>query len=190
MRVRPEVSELSSEGAIRLNGFEIPALTTRRAETTVELGSGQSFMIGGLLRNSGNNTIEHDALPRRPADPRRAVPLEQLPPQRDRAGHRRHALSGPAGQRQRRSRCRPTATARRRRRSASCSASEHDGRTGERRPVPGVGGAADGRAGRRRDRQRRSAPAPRRRRRSSRRSAPAALPPRQTAAAAQPGFNF
>ncbi|MFC7498170.1 type II and III secretion system protein family protein [Enterovirga sp. GCM10030262] len=58
MRVRPEVSELTSEGAITLNGFEIPALTTRRAETTVELGSGQSFMIAGLLRNGGNNTVD------------------------------------------------------------------------------------------------------------------------------------
>jgi pilus assembly protein CpaC len=58
MRVRPEVSELSSEGAITLNGFRVPSLTTRRAETTVELGSGQSFMIGGLLRNGGQNTVE------------------------------------------------------------------------------------------------------------------------------------
>ena len=58
MRVRPEVSELSSEGSIRLNGFEVPALVTRRAETTVELGSGQSFVIAGLLRNGGNNSIE------------------------------------------------------------------------------------------------------------------------------------
>ena len=58
MRVRPEVSELTTEGGIRLNGFEIPGLTTRRAETTVELGSGQSFMIAGLLRNSATNTIE------------------------------------------------------------------------------------------------------------------------------------
>ena len=58
MRVAPEVSELTSEGAIRLNGFDVPALTTRRAETTVELGSGQSFMIAGLLRNTANNTIE------------------------------------------------------------------------------------------------------------------------------------
>jgi pilus assembly protein CpaC len=57
MRVRPEVSELSQEGAIQINGFTIPSLTTRRAETTVELGSGQSFMIGGLLRNSSGNTI-------------------------------------------------------------------------------------------------------------------------------------
>jgi pilus assembly protein CpaC len=58
MRVRPEVSEISSAGAVKLNGFEVPALTTRRAETTVELGSGQSFMIGGLLSNNRNNTVE------------------------------------------------------------------------------------------------------------------------------------
>ena len=58
MRVRPEVSELSSEGSITLNGFEVPSLVTRRSETTVELGSGQSMVIAGLLRNSGNNSIE------------------------------------------------------------------------------------------------------------------------------------
>jgi pilus assembly protein CpaC len=58
MRVRPEVSELSADGAIALNGFSIPAVTTRRAETTVELGSGQSFMIGGLLRNANVNSIQ------------------------------------------------------------------------------------------------------------------------------------
>ncbi len=58
MRVRPEVSELSNEGSITLNGFEVPALTTRRAETTVELGSGQSFMIAGLLRNANTNNVD------------------------------------------------------------------------------------------------------------------------------------
>ncbi|CAN5394451.1 type II and III secretion system protein family protein [soil metagenome] len=57
MRVRPEVSQLSTDGAVTLNGFTVPALTTRRAETTVELGSGQSFMIGGLLQNNNTNTI-------------------------------------------------------------------------------------------------------------------------------------
>jgi pilus assembly protein CpaC len=51
------VSELSSQGAITLNGFQVPALTVRRAETTVELGSGQSFMIAGLLSNNAQNTI-------------------------------------------------------------------------------------------------------------------------------------
>nr|WP_231739337.1 type II and III secretion system protein family protein [Novosphingobium sp. FSW06-99] len=57
LRVRPEVSELSSQGAVTVSGFSIPALTVRRAETTVELGSGQSFMIAGLLSNNSTNTI-------------------------------------------------------------------------------------------------------------------------------------
>ena len=57
MRVRPEVSELSNEGSLRLAGFNVPALTTRRAETTVELGSGQSFMIAGLLRDAHTNDV-------------------------------------------------------------------------------------------------------------------------------------
>jgi pilus assembly protein CpaC len=58
MRVRPEVSQLDDANGVTLNGFRVPALTTRRAETTVELGSGQSFMIGGLLQNSTNNSID------------------------------------------------------------------------------------------------------------------------------------
>lgn len=58
LRVRPEVSELSSEGAVTLGGFTIPALTVRRAETSVELGSGQSFMIAGLLKNYSQNAIK------------------------------------------------------------------------------------------------------------------------------------
>lgn len=58
MRVRPEVSQLTTAGAVQLNGFTIPALSTRRVETTVELGSGQSFMIGGLLQNTQNNAID------------------------------------------------------------------------------------------------------------------------------------
>ena len=58
IRVRPEVSELSSQGAVTLEGFQIPALTIRRAETTVELGSGQSFMIAGLMSNNAQSTID------------------------------------------------------------------------------------------------------------------------------------
>lgn len=58
MRVRPEVSDLTQNGAIQLNGFTIPALSTRRTETTVEMGSGQSFMIGGLLQNTHNNSFD------------------------------------------------------------------------------------------------------------------------------------
>ena len=58
IRVRPEVSELSSQGAVTVGGFSIPGLTVRRAETTVELGSGQSFMIAGLMSNNAQNTID------------------------------------------------------------------------------------------------------------------------------------
>lgn len=58
MRVRPEVSDLSERGAIKLRDLEIPALATRRAETTVELGSGQSFAIGGLISNTTRNNLD------------------------------------------------------------------------------------------------------------------------------------
>ncbi|RJF85411.1 type II and III secretion system protein family protein [Sphingomonas cavernae] len=58
MRVRPEVSQLTDAGSVKLNGFTIPGFSTRRAETTVELGSGQSFMIGGLLSSNHNNSVD------------------------------------------------------------------------------------------------------------------------------------
>jgi pilus assembly protein CpaC len=58
MRVRPEVSQLDEANGVTLGPVRVPALTTRRAETTVELGSGQSFMIAGLLQNSGNNSVD------------------------------------------------------------------------------------------------------------------------------------
>jgi len=57
MRVRPEVSELSDAGSLKLSSTVVPSLTTRRAETTVELGSGQSFMIAGLLQNKNSNNV-------------------------------------------------------------------------------------------------------------------------------------
>jgi pilus assembly protein CpaC len=57
MRVRPEVSQLDDSAAVKLNGFSIPGVSTRRAETTIELGSGQSFIIGGLLSNSSGNSV-------------------------------------------------------------------------------------------------------------------------------------
>jgi pilus assembly protein CpaC len=58
LRVRPEVSQLSAAGSVTIGGVQIPALTTRRAETTVELGSGQSLMIAGLMQNSHDNLID------------------------------------------------------------------------------------------------------------------------------------
>jgi len=52
------VSELTTQGSVNLGGYSIPGITVRRTETTVELGSGQSFMIAGLLSNNSQNTIQ------------------------------------------------------------------------------------------------------------------------------------
>lgn len=57
LRVRPEVSQITTTGQVQIQGFTIPALTTRRAETTIELGSGQTFAIGGLLQNNISDTV-------------------------------------------------------------------------------------------------------------------------------------
>jgi pilus assembly protein CpaC len=61
MKVNPEVSQLSNEGAVRIEEIQVPSLTTRRAETTVELASGQSFAIAGLLQN--NSSFDHSRVP-------------------------------------------------------------------------------------------------------------------------------
>jgi pilus assembly protein CpaC len=52
MTVTPEVSDLDFANAIAIQGFLIPAITTRRASTTIELADGQSFAIAGLLRDT------------------------------------------------------------------------------------------------------------------------------------------
>lgn len=59
LHVKPEVSELSSVNSIAVTSanatLTIPSLTTRRAETTVELGSGESFAIAGMLQQQTND---------------------------------------------------------------------------------------------------------------------------------------
>lgn len=57
LHVAPEVSDLSDEGAVTLDGFTIPAFKVRRADTTVELASGQSFALAGMLRSSINQQV-------------------------------------------------------------------------------------------------------------------------------------
>jgi len=57
LRVRPEVSQLSETGAIILQNIQIPGLSTRRADTTIELASGQSFAIAGLIQNRKTHDI-------------------------------------------------------------------------------------------------------------------------------------
>lgn len=51
LKVLPEISEPDFAQSVSISGFTIPSFTTRRVETTVELGSGQTFAIGGLLND-------------------------------------------------------------------------------------------------------------------------------------------
>lgn len=55
--VSPEVSRLDFANAVFVSGFRIPALTTRRATTTVELRDGQSFAIAGLIQNEFQDSV-------------------------------------------------------------------------------------------------------------------------------------
>jgi len=51
IQVSPEVSELDFSNSITISGFVVPALTTRRVSTVIELADGQSFAIAGLLKD-------------------------------------------------------------------------------------------------------------------------------------------
>ena len=57
MRVNPEVSSLDPATAVTYNGYNVPGIATRRADTSIELGSGESFIIAGLLSDSNSRTI-------------------------------------------------------------------------------------------------------------------------------------
>ncbi len=57
MEVTPEVSALDFANAVTIQGFTVPALSTRRVETEVELMPGQSFMVGGLVDNRIADTV-------------------------------------------------------------------------------------------------------------------------------------
>jgi pilus assembly protein CpaC len=57
MLLRQEVSTLDLANAVVLNGFTIPGLSTRKAETSIELGDGQSFIVAGLVNNQETNAL-------------------------------------------------------------------------------------------------------------------------------------
>ncbi|MFM0671082.1 type II and III secretion system protein family protein [Paraburkholderia sediminicola] len=57
LKVRPEVSEIDTTASVTTNAISIPGLSVRRVETTVELSSGQSFAIGGLLQNETRDIV-------------------------------------------------------------------------------------------------------------------------------------
>jgi len=58
LQVAPEVSSLDYSNATILQGFTVPAIATRRVQTEIELESGQSFAIAGLLDNRFNETLD------------------------------------------------------------------------------------------------------------------------------------
>jgi pilus assembly protein CpaC len=57
LHLKQEVSQLDFSNAVTISGFTIPALSTRRAETDVEMGEGQSFVIAGLVDNQETDTF-------------------------------------------------------------------------------------------------------------------------------------
>lgn len=61
LKVAPEASDLDYTNALQIAGVSVPAITTRRADTTVELGDGETFVIGGLV--SQNITSQVDKIP-------------------------------------------------------------------------------------------------------------------------------
>jgi pilus assembly protein CpaC len=58
LKVRPEVSSLDFANGVVLQGFRIPALSTRRTETELELRNGQTFAIAGLINNTMIDTMQ------------------------------------------------------------------------------------------------------------------------------------
>jgi pilus assembly protein CpaC len=58
LKVSPEVSSLDFANGVVMNGFSIPALSTRRAETTVNITSGQSLVIGGLVQKDTSKLVK------------------------------------------------------------------------------------------------------------------------------------
>jgi len=57
MAVSPEVSELDFTNAVAISGYVVPALTTRRVSTVIELADGQSFAIAGLLKEDVREVV-------------------------------------------------------------------------------------------------------------------------------------
>jgi pilus assembly protein CpaC len=59
LHVQPEVSEVSNTFAVNVGGIQLPSITTRRADTTIELASGQSIAIAGLLQNNVTESLKN-----------------------------------------------------------------------------------------------------------------------------------
>ncbi len=58
LKVAPEASDLDYTNAVTLSGMSVPAISTRRADTTIELGDGESFVIGGLVSRTTSSNVD------------------------------------------------------------------------------------------------------------------------------------
>ena len=85
LKVRPEVSSLDFNNGITLEGFRVPALITRRAETDVELRDGQSFAIAGPAEQPHAERRRQRSVPEQDSDHR--LPVQE---------QRRAATSAPS----------------------------------------------------------------------------------------------
>ena len=97
LKLSAEVSDVDPTRSVTIGGISIPGLTSRQSETTVRLADGQSFAIAGLLSDKIQSTVSKIPLLGRHPDPGRAVPLGELPAQRDRAAGGGHGAPGQAG---------------------------------------------------------------------------------------------
>ena len=98
LKVRPEVSALDFANGVTLHGFRIPALTTRRAETEVELRDGQSFAIAGPARQRQPGRHGRDSDPEQAADHRLSVQEQGGPPRGDGIDGAHHPAARAAAQ--------------------------------------------------------------------------------------------
>lgn len=58
LKVAPEASDLDFSNGLQINGALVPAIITRRADTTVEMGDGESFVIGGLVNSATTSAVD------------------------------------------------------------------------------------------------------------------------------------
>ena len=96
LKIETEVSELTDVGGVTLSSISIPALKKRQAKSTVELPSGGTLALAGLLSEDTRKNI--DGFPAsRTCRTRPLFPLKRLHQERDRVGHPRDPLHGEAG---------------------------------------------------------------------------------------------
>jgi len=88
LRVMTEVSEVSNDNSINISGVQVPSIKTRRAETTLEIPSGGSLAMAGLIQEQTKQAVN---------GPWAALSQPGLRQQPDRADGHRHALCRPGG---------------------------------------------------------------------------------------------